>query len=91
LPEVAGRSHSPGEPSDRSKALIQIINDHLGLIHPGGLPILFDAQARHLDLAALLQQGLAILFVVLRVRNATGTFRRRRVRRVFTQNGQAWN
>lgn len=53
--------------SSRCKPLIQIINDHLGLIHPGGLPILFDAQARHLDLAALIQQRLAILFVVLRI------------------------
>src|SRR3546814_10300681 len=50
--------------SDCSKPLIQIINDHLGLIHPGGLAILFDAQARHFDLAALLQQRLAILLVV---------------------------
>ncbi|CAI8962556.1 Type VI secretion system tip protein VgrG [Pseudomonas sp. IT-P100] len=49
------------------KPLIQIINDHLGFIHPGGLAILFNAQARHLDLATLFQQGLAILLVVLRI------------------------
>ncbi|MCP1475309.1 hypothetical protein ABIA54_000597 [Pseudomonas sp. EB276 TE3739] len=53
--------------SDSSKPLIQIINDHLGFIHPGGLPILFDTQARHFDFAALFEQRLAILRVVLRV------------------------
>ena len=53
--------------SDGSKPLVQVINDHLGVIHPGGLAIFFDAQARYFDLAALLKQGLAVLRVVLRI------------------------
>jgi len=66
-PAREGGYRSTLQMSDRSKPLIQIINDHLGFIHPGGLPILFDTQARHLDPAALFQQGLAIVLVVLRV------------------------
>ena len=47
------------------KALVQVVNDRLGLIHPGGLAIFFYSQARYFDLAALFQQGLTVLLVVL--------------------------
>ena len=47
------------------KPLVQVINDHLGVVHPGGLAVFFNAQARDFDLAALLKQYLAVLFVVL--------------------------
>ncbi|KCU96905.1 hypothetical protein A250_16888 [Pseudomonas syringae pv. actinidiae ICMP 9617] len=47
--------------------MVQVINDHFGLIHPDRFSAFFDAQARHFDLAAFVEQRLAIKLIVLRI------------------------
>jgi len=47
------------------EALIQIGDDRLGLVQPGALAVFLDAQARHLDAAAVLFQGLTMFSVIL--------------------------
>ena len=49
------------------EAVIQVVNDDLGFVHPGGLATFLNTQARDFDLAALLQQGLTVLLIVFRI------------------------
>lgn len=53
--------------SDVGEAVVQVVNDDLGFVHPGGLATFLNTQARDFDLAALLQQGLTVLLIVFRI------------------------